>query len=136
MKKYYDRNRPVQVFKVGDKVLLSMDNLKVTHAGAGRESKRKLTARWIGPFTVLELTTPDTYKLELPRRFRLHDEFHTSLLKSYVKDDSQTRLNPPAQALINAEGEECYLVEKIIGIKHSQNKKSLLVKVRWLGYSA
>ena len=58
-----------------------------------------------------------------------------SLLKPYVKDDSSTRVNPPGQALLNAEGEECYLVEKVIAIKMNKDK-SVSVKVRWLGYTA
>ena len=136
MQHYYNVNRPTQSFKIGAPVLLSTANLKLTHAAAGKDAKRKLSPRWIGPFTVIGVTTPDTYKLELPAGLRLHNEFHTSMLKAYQKDSSITRLNPPGAALINAEGEEVLLVDKVLSIRRNRQTKSIEVLVRWLGYTA
>ena len=135
MQKHYNVNRPDQQFQVGDQVLLNTMNLKLTHAAAGKDAKRKLSPRWIGPFSVLRETTPDTYRLNIPTGLKLHDEFHTSLLKPCHKDSSNTRLNPPGAAMINAEGEKVFLVEKIINIRRNRQKK-IEVQVRWLGYSS
>jgi hypothetical protein len=44
-----DKRRVDQVYKVGDKVLLSMKYLNLKHS----ESSRKLLPKWIGPFEVV-----------------------------------------------------------------------------------
>ncbi|GMF10720.1 unnamed protein product [Phytophthora lilii] len=51
MSNYYDKNRPVQKFKIGDRVLLSTNNLATFHAGT---TKKKLGPKWIGPYAVSE----------------------------------------------------------------------------------
>ena len=95
------------------------------------ESKRKISPKFIGPYKVLKETTPDTYELELPAGLRLHNKFHTSLLKPYHKDDSPTRQNIPHEGLQNREGEQSFIVEKIM----DADPKTKRVLVRWLGYT-
>ncbi|OWZ03691.1 Retrotransposon protein, Ty3-gypsy subclass [Phytophthora megakarya] len=91
MKHYYDRNRPDIPITVGDQVLLDTTHLDLAHIGA--QGRRKFAARFIGPYKVVAVTTPDTYKLALPPGIRLHDEFHVSYLRRYIEDTNPNRLN-------------------------------------------
>ena len=43
--------------------------------------KRKLEAKFFGPFRVLHPVGKQAYKLELPKKWRIHDVFHVSLLE-------------------------------------------------------
>ena len=131
MKRYYDRNRPSQSFQVGDMVLLNSENLSTLHAGSGRRAKRKFTHRWIGPFMVIEKLRFDNYKIKLPDKLRLHPVFHTSKLKCYNLDSSETRLNDVGPVIM-AEGDVGYRVEKIVQKRKRAGKTEYLVK--WLGY--
>ena len=134
MKQYYDRNRPIQLFKEGDQVLLSTKNLDVEHLGIHQDASKKLGPLWIGPYRVLKQTTPDTYELELPKGLRLHSAFHTSLLKPYHQDHDAERSNRPNEGMIAAGGfENGFLVEKIVG--HRETKaRGKEVCVKWVGY--
>ncbi len=47
----------------------------------------KLSARFIGPFEVLERVGPEAYRVALPPRLAgTHDVFHISALRKYVFD--------------------------------------------------
>ncbi|OWZ04677.1 hypothetical protein PHMEG_00023381 [Phytophthora megakarya] len=91
MKLYHDRNRPTATYQVGDEVLLDTSNLALHHVGS--ENKRSLAAKFVGPYPVIAVMTPDTYKLGIPPGPQLHDEFHVSRLRPYTPDDSATRDN-------------------------------------------
>jgi len=45
-----------------------------------------LTPRFCGPFKILERIGPVPYQLVLPPTMKIHDVFHVSLIKKYVKD--------------------------------------------------
>ncbi|GMF46858.1 unnamed protein product [Phytophthora fragariaefolia] len=60
----YDRNRPHVAFVVGDSVLLNTKDLDLAHLGT--DGKRKFAPRFIGPYKIMELTGPDTYKRATP----------------------------------------------------------------------
>ena len=133
MKRYYDRNRPVQVFEVGDQVMISSKNLNIEHLGVVASSSRKFAPLWIGPYLVAAKTSIDTYKLSLPVGLRLHPEFHTSLLKPYFVDSDPRRLNKPNEGMVAAGGfEDGFLVERILD--HKRSKGKIFFKVKWVGY--
>ena len=46
----------------------------------------KLAPRFCGPFSIIERIGPATYRLALPLTLKVHDVFHVSLIKKYVKD--------------------------------------------------
>ena len=58
----------------GDKVWLSSKHLRT-------KRNRKLEAKFLGLFRVLHPVGKQAYKLELPKKWRIHDVFHISLLE-------------------------------------------------------
>ena len=133
MKRYYDHNRPVQTFEVGDQVMISTQNLDIEHLGISRTAVKKFGPLWVGPYSVQLKTTIETYRLELPTGLRLYPEFHTSLLKPYQVDRDPNRWNKPNEGMIAAGGvENSYLIESIVG--HKRARTGILYQVKWLGY--
>ena len=74
-KKYADERRSDVVYKVGDHVMLSTENLKTTDG--------KLTDKYLGPYVVSEVREGGrSVRLALDGQLgRVHDVFHVSLLK-------------------------------------------------------
>jgi hypothetical protein len=70
-------------FKVGNHVYLWVSSMKgVNRFGV----KGKLAPRYIGPFPILKKCGTVAYKLDLPPSLaRVHDIFHVSQLKKYLK---------------------------------------------------
>ena len=123
--KFYNRNRPIQEFMIGDMVLLSTEDLAMKHIGS--DTKRKFAARWIGPFAIAERISTDTYKLNMGN-VRLYNVYHTSKLKPfYAKTNT---IEQPVEVLL-ADGDQGYIVEKIIGRRI--RRKKLQYQVKWLG---
>ena len=67
--------RPAE-FAVGVLVWLKSDNLQLPST-----STRKLAPRWVGPHPILERIGAVSYKLQLPEHWKVHPNFHISLLK-------------------------------------------------------
>ena len=66
---------------------------------------RKLRARFVGPFRVMERIGKTAYRLDLRGRFRdVHNVFHVSQLKKYLPGGSS--INPPEP--IQVEGKEYF----------------------------
>ena len=79
------RRRPLE-FGVGDHVFLKISPTK----GVIRFGTRgKLSPRYIGPFEILDRVGDVSYRLALPPSLDgVHNVFHVSQLRRYVKDDS------------------------------------------------
>ena len=58
----------------GDKVWLNSKYLKT-------KQNWKVEAKFFGLFQILHLVEKQTYKLELPKKWRIHNVFHVSLLE-------------------------------------------------------
>ncbi|OWZ04005.1 hypothetical protein PHMEG_00024172 [Phytophthora megakarya] len=128
MKFYHDRNRPTATYQVSDEVLLNTSNLALHHVGS--EVKRPLAAKYVGPYPVLAVTTPDTYKLGIPPGPQLHDEFHVSRLRPYTPDDSVTRDNHVPE-LTTKDGSVGLQVKKSIGHRVARGVSEY--HVQWYG---
>src|ERR1051325_4382026 len=78
-KKYANQHRRYFVFKLGDKVLLSSQNIQ-DPVGTGQPAK-KLSPKYYGPFEIKEVISETAYKLQLPVNWKIQPVFHISLLK-------------------------------------------------------
>ncbi|KAJ4981600.1 hypothetical protein NE237_032437 [Protea cynaroides] len=83
-KQYADTRRRDLEFVVGDKVFLKVSPMR----GLKRfGQKGKLSPRYVGPYEILAKRGKVAYQLALPPSMSsVHDVFHISLLKKYVKD--------------------------------------------------
>jgi hypothetical protein len=82
-KSYADSNKTHREFKVGDHVFLKV---KTNRSSLKLGSCAKLTARFCGPFEILERIRPVAYMLALTAFMTIHNVFNVSLLKKYVPD--------------------------------------------------
>ena len=75
---------------------------------------RKLKAKFFGPFRVLHPVGSQAYKLELPKRWRIHNVFHLSLLEQETTKKGRVDEKTAEQLEFEAGGDnEEYEVEGI-----------------------
>jgi hypothetical protein len=86
---FADGKRREVELAVGQSVLLSTINFKLTHPGT-----RKLLPKWVGPFKVIKRIGKVAYKVELPPNLKMHNMFHVQLLKKY-RDNGKVQPPPP-----------------------------------------
>jgi len=133
MRRYADptRKKP-PAYQVGDLVMLNGRNIRT------RRPTKKLDHKNHGPFQVEKIVSPLAVRLTLPRRWKIHNVFHVSLLEPY--QTSEHRAAPdPSQVLREAddiEQSEEYDVEEIMSsVEHGRgNNKRILYLVKWLDY--
>jgi hypothetical protein len=81
-KSYANRRRRPLVFEVGDYVYLKVTPIKKKRFGV----RRKLAARFIGPYKILERRGPLAYKLELAETMSIvFPVFYVSQLKKCLR---------------------------------------------------
>ena len=73
-KRAHDKGVKPRSYAPGEKVWLNSKYIKT-------KRKRKLEAKFFGPFRVFHPVGKQAYKLELPKKWRIHDVFHMSLLE-------------------------------------------------------
>ncbi|GJU29374.1 ty3-gypsy retrotransposon protein [Tanacetum coccineum] len=85
MKTYTDKKRSEREFVVGDWVYLKLQPYRKLTLRIHKQ--HKLSAKFFGPFKVLQKIGKVTYKLELPSTASIHPVFHVSLLKKCHSTD-------------------------------------------------
>ena len=112
-------------WKVGDKVWLEATHLRLHYPSW------KLTLKRHGPFEIIQVLSPLTYKLWLPFTWRIHDVFHTSLLSSYHSTElyGPASLSLPPDVIDN---EEEHKVKAIHSHQGPSNWRLYLTT--WKGY--
>jgi hypothetical protein len=131
--KYADQHRRDVAFRVGDRVLLSVEHLQVV--GDGRSPK--LQSKYIGPFAITRVVGSNAYELDLPPTMRIHPVLNISRLKAY-HDGAATHPHrslphsrPPPE-VGHEDGAAIYEVERILEQRGRGARTKYLVK--WLGY--
>ena len=89
----------------------------------------------MGPFAVVRPVGPVVYELELPKGWKIHNVFHTSLLRLF----KTSRWSSPQEvedAEIEVEADEPYDVEKLLrwrwaGPSGGRHKEFLVLWTRW-----
>ena len=101
MKRHADKHRSESPkYKVGDKVLLSLNNIKT------RRPKTKWSDKRTGPFTIIKEAhkNSDSYVLDLPKSWNVFPIFHMSLLTPYRANQFADRVQePPAPVVIDGD---------------------------------
>src|SRR6266699_1407786 len=118
---------PPAQYKKGKQVWLEATNLNLRH------QKTKLALKRYGPFVITEEISPVAYHLDLPLAWNIHNVFHASLLSPYheTRQHGPNYSRPPPD-LIN--GEEEYVVEKIINHRRHGRSRTLQYLIKWEGY--
>jgi hypothetical protein len=78
MAKYYDlHSQEAPAYKASDLVVLSGHNIST------RRPSKKFANKLHGPFKVVKVLSRSAVHLELPKRWRIHNVFHVTLLEPY-----------------------------------------------------
>jgi len=96
------------VFKVGDQVLLSSRNIAMKTPGSS-----KLLPKYLGPFKVIKVLSPVSYRLDLPTSMKCHNVFHVGLLSLEYKTDGRDQPPPPALEFDDGEGGQWFEIDRI-----------------------
>ena len=93
---------------------------------------KKMAPKREGPFEIIDILRLLTYQLKLPETWKIHNVFHTSLLRWYKKNEvyRENYEQPPTQ--LDDEGQETYNVETIL--KHRRRGRNYQYYVKWEGY--
>jgi hypothetical protein len=113
-------------FTLGQPVWLEAKNLRLSYPS------KKIAPKCHGSFKVKQVLTPRTYKLDLPKSWKIHPIFHASLLTPYHENEIHrpSESQPPPDAV---KDEEQYEIEGIINHRTRDNETQYLIK--WKGYS-
>ena len=128
MKFHADCHRADAVkYQPGDKVLLSLENIKT------RRPKVKWSDKRTGPFVIIKEAhkDSDSYVLDLPKSWNVYPVFHTSLLTPYHENNIDGRVQPPPPAVV-IDGDEEYEIESVVARRKHYGNIQYLVK--WVGY--
>jgi hypothetical protein len=129
MKKYADKHRQDLQLEVGQRVLLSSENIAMPNL----LGSYKFNDKWIGPFEVLAKESEYSYKVKLPSNINVHPVFHVSKLKPYnesLKFQGRKKRVDPTTGHGNVNP---WIMEEILeeGIGHSGK---IIYFVKWKDY--
>jgi len=133
MRRYTDpKRKEPPAYQVGDLVMLSGRHIKT------RRPTKKLDHKNHGPFQIEKIVSPLAVRLTLPRKWKIHNVFHVSLLEPYRT--SEHRAPPdPSKVLREADdieqSEEYDVDEVMASAEHGRgNRKRILYLVKWLDF--
>ena len=99
--------KKAEVWKRGDKVMLSMINLVFKEILA-----EKLIEQYVGPYMIEEVVLANAVKLKLPVSTRIHSVVNISRVVRYREPVKRQKVEKPK--LVEVDGEEEWEVEKIL----------------------
>lgn len=131
-KQAHNKDIKPRSYTSGNKVWLNSQYIKT-------KQNRKFECKFFGPFRVLYPVKKQAYKLELPRKWRIYNVFHMSLLEQDITKKKQVE-NNLIQLEFKAGTNEEYKIEGIrdSAVYAKKSKSSYLPKlyylVSWKGY--
>ena len=96
---------------------------------------KKLSSQYCGPYTITKRTNNQAYQLLLPPYLKVHNVFHVSLLKAYVRspnhvlDDEQVLM--PTQGLLELEPDQILSTRE----RKLRNRSIIEHLVQWKHFS-
>jgi len=113
-------------YQIGDLVMLNGRNIKT------RRHSRKLDHKNHGPFQVEQIVSPLTVRLMLPRKWKIHNVFHVSLLEPYRTSEHRAPPNPSKilREADDIEQSKEYNVDKVLA--STMKGRHVLYLVKWL----
>jgi hypothetical protein len=134
-KAYADAKKlPVPSFTVGQKVLVSTENLNLSFTG---RTSTKLASRYLGPFPVKRVLSDVAYELALPATIKCHPVFHVSLLRLYNESEEFPRADPAPPPVTVVDGQPYFEVEAVVGHyphKATSHDQVTHYLIKWQGY--
>ena len=121
-KRYADQKRQDLSFALGDRVWLESYNLSTD------TPSKKLAAKHLGPYTILEQVGNSSYRLDIPVTWRVHNVFHAGLL-SRTKDDTIPGRNPAPQPTVRIQDQELWVINRFVNSRWFRGRFQL--KIRW-----
>jgi hypothetical protein len=121
-KQYADRKRQDLSFAVGDRVWLESYNLSTD------APSKKLAAKRLGPYSILERVGTTSYQLDIPATWRVHNVFHVGLL-SCTKEDMIPRRQVDPQPVVHIQDQELWVIDRFVNSRWFRGKFQL--KVQW-----
>ena len=112
-----------------------MRNIKI------RRPTRKFDQKKQGPFRISKVVSRSAVRIELPRRWRIHDVFHVSLLEPYRQATIPGQVQPTPDEVLRRAGEleegpeafsEEYTPEEIV--RSQKFGRTIEYLIRWEGY--
>ncbi len=128
-KDFVDKSRREVSFEKGDEVWLNIKKFRLL-----KGLSHKFLGPYAGPFKMLEKKFLDTYKLELPKKLKVHPTFHVSLLKPVSRDaprPNRKHNSRPPPDLIHNESE--FEVEVVLKSRQLKGREREYL-VKWKGY--
>ena len=123
IKKYADRKQAkVNDYKVEDLVVLSTKDLKYQMV---KRRIEKLTERFVGPYKIKKIISPNAVELELPSTIKIHLVVNVSRICKYIGQVEGQKKEQPAPVIIK--GEEKQEVERILNKQRVRGKDKYLV---------
>ena len=131
--KYANLKRREASYNIGNMVMLRTDHLHPDTLA--QQPAKKLRARRIGPYKIMEKISEVNYKLQLPHNIRVHPVFHISQLVDYHENPFPERTVPPPPPIRINDHEE-FEIEEVLD--HKVRKYPKIVKrfflIKWKGY--
>ena len=133
MRRYTDpAKKEPSAYQVGDLAMLNGRNIKT------RRPSKKLDHKNHGPFQIEKIVSPLAIRLTLPRKWKIHNVFHVSLLEPYRTSEHR---DPPDPSKVLREADDIkqseeYDVEEVMASveRGRGNNKRILYLVKWRDY--
>ena len=135
MAKYYDQHvKEAPTYKDDDLVMISGKNIST------RRPSRKFDHKLHGPFKIVKCLSRSAVRIELPKRWKIHDVFHVSLLEPYRQATVSGREVLDLRKVLEESDDvipsDEYLPAKIHDSARKRRKRKLQICywVEWEGY--